>query len=231
MIKPSFADLMHFVDLTCLQEEVSAADLAALAQTATDFRTAAVCVWPKDLARLPANLSIQKATVVNFPHGNEKISAIQQQIDTILHAFPQTEIDYVFPYLQYWAGETTLACKHCQLISEHCHAHGVKIKVILETGYQLDPQQIYKLALDILDCQVDILKTSTGKIANNASLEAVDAICQALISTGHTTGIKVSGGIRHYNQALSYYDLISHRLARIPSPDWLRFGTSQLNHD
>jgi len=220
--------LMQWVDLTCLKSAVVPQDIETLSQLATMHQCAAVCVWPQHLSWVPKASSLTKATVVNFPHGHAHSDSVKAQIDQVLQEHPQTEIDYVFPYTDYWSGHEQQAIKACADIAKHCQDHQVPLKVILETGYVQDEEKLLNLAQKILEYPVAMLKTSTGFFSVGATPAAVRAICQAIVKSQSPAGIKVSGGIRSLSQAQNYYDLILSIIARPPNRAWLRFGCSQV---
>lgn len=221
-------NIYALLDLTCLKDEVIPEDIQKLAVLAQDWQVAAVCVWPKHLAWLPKDLNIQKASVVNFPHGQQPLEVTLQEIKDILKDFPHTEIDYVFDYTSYLKGDTQKAIDDCAQIANFCHQHQAKLKVIVETGAFPDTQTIYQAAKSIIHTGADMLKTSTGKIAQGASLEAVEAFCQAIQSEQKHCGIKVSGGIRTMKQAKAYLELIHTYLPHLQE---IRLGCSQLVND
>jgi deoxyribose-phosphate aldolase len=224
----SAESIYALLDLTCLKDQVSPNDIQELAQLAEIWQVAAVCVWPQHLEWLPKKFSIPKATVVNFPSGQENIDHSINQIAAILQRFPHTEIDYVFDYQSYLLGHTEKAIDNCKQAAQFCHQHQTKIKVIVETGAFSDTQLIEKASRAIIQAGADMLKTSTGKIAQGASLEAVKAFCKAIISEQKPCGIKVSGGIRSMRQAQPYLELIHHYL---PNMCDIRLGCSQLVND
>lgn len=227
----SYNEIMHFVDLTCLKDQVEQSDIISLATQGDKYQVAALCVWPQHLDWIPNDCAIKKATVVNFPHGNEHVIQVQKEIDQILLKHPGTEIDYVFPYQDYWAGNPKKALEHCHTISKHCTEHKVMFKVILETGVVEAPLAIQELAKKVIEQNVDMLKTSTGKTPIGATKKAVEALCLAIKDAPYSCGLKVSGGIKTFSQALEYFELITHILPTTPSHSWLRFGCSQLIND
>ena len=227
----SYNEIMHFVDLTCLKDQVALSDILSLASQAEKYQVAALCVWPLHLDWIPLECTRKKATVVNFPQGNEPVTHVQKAIDQILRKHPGTEIDYVFSYQDYWAGNQKKALEHCHTISKHCAEHKVMFKVILETGVVEDPLAIRELAKKVIEQNVDMLKTSTGKTPIGATKKAVEALCLAIKDAPYSCGLKVSGGIKTFSQALEYFELITDILPTTPSHSWLRFGCSQLIHD
>jgi len=229
--KLTFNELMQLVDLTCLRDNVTQQDIVSLTYQAEQFNVAAICVWSKHLNWIPTSCKIQKATVVNFPHGSKNASTVQKEIDEVLYKLSNTEIDYVFPYNEYWSGNKNEALAHCKAIQKHCCSYGVKLKVILETGAQFDTAAIQELAQRVIDLDVHMLKTSTGKISVGATPAAVEAICIAIKNSNSTCGIKISGGVKTYNQALEYLNIIENHITNAPAKSWLRFGASQLIND
>jgi deoxyribose-phosphate aldolase len=106
------------------------------------------------------------------------------------------------------------------------------LKVIMETGL-LSPVQIQKISEIAINAGADYIKTSTGKIPEGASLEAVSIMCYQIRDhyekTGKKIGIKPSGGISTPEEALRYVLLIE----RILGSGWIdskfcRIGASRL---
>lgn len=224
---------MHLVDLTCLKDKdtVIQADIDALVAEAELYRVASVCVWPEHLDMIPKECTIPKTTVVNFPEGDQPLEEVMQAIDDIQKAHPGTEIDYVFPYQQYWLGDKSMALQHCHAIIKQCADYGVNLKIILETGVVQNFVHLQTLASNLIDHGAKMLKTSTGKTAIGATHEAVKALCVTIHNHNQECGLKISGGIQNYSQALDYLDLVLSIIPEKPTPAWLRFGCKQLIND
>jgi deoxyribose-phosphate aldolase len=102
----------------------------------------------------------------------------------------------------------------------------------METGI-LSPVQIQKISEIAINAGADFIKTSTGKIPEGASLEAVAIMCYKIKEhyelTGKKVGIKPSGGISTPDEALRYLLMIEDILGK----EWLesnlcRIGASRL---
>jgi deoxyribose-phosphate aldolase len=83
-----------------------------------------------------------------------------------------------------------------------------------------------------IDAGADFIKTSTGKVAVNATLEAADIMIRAIRESGRKVGFKPSGGIGSVADAALYLSLAE----TIMTPDWpmpstFRFGASDLLDD
>ncbi|MDP4266322.1 MAG: deoxyribose-phosphate aldolase, partial [Bacteroidota bacterium] len=141
------------------------------------------------------------------------------EIDFVINQgkFLETDYNYVFDEV---AGAKQL-CKDKLL------------KVILETGELLTPENIYKASRIVIEAGADFIKTSTGKTSVSATQQAVFIMCCAISeyfnATGKTIGIKPAGGISMPNQAIEYYHIINHILGENwLKPSLMRFGASRL---
>jgi deoxyribose-phosphate aldolase len=225
---------ISLIDLTDLSDDHSPDGIDELCRRAVEHRTAAVCVWPEFVARcveLVGDEGVAVATVVNFPTGNQQVGAVLDETLTAL-SDGANEIDVVMPYKMFRNGDVkptaTLIESVGDLVAPPC-----KLKVILETGVLSDAATIRSAAELVAGLGADFLKTSTGKSPTSATLEAarvmLDVIASTSADTGRTIGIKPSGGIRTFDDAMAYLDLAGE----IMGPDWatpstFRFGASGL---
>ena len=216
------------LDLTRLDEQAEGEEIAALISKAQQDQVAAICVYPQHLAWVPVIPPVQRATVVNFPTGNQVHDAVLEHIDQAIVKHQADEIDYVFPYNHYLSGQTSHALGWCQEAYQLCQQHGRMFKVILETGALPSQELIYKLSCDVIEKGCDMLKTSTGKIQTGATMQAAFAILTAIKDSQTATGIKISGGIKTLAQASSYIHLAEQMLDQSVDKTWFRIGTSQI---
>ncbi|WP_274584685.1 deoxyribose-phosphate aldolase [Neisseria leonii] len=222
------AKLFSLIDLTSLNDDDTPDRIAALCAKAVSpafGNVAAVCVYPPFVAQArklcPPDVAV--ATVVNFPSGNEPKETVLHQTQTALND-GAAEIDVVFPYRQ----DSGYAQSLCAAVAELSHAHGAKVKVILETG-ESDEEQIRRNALTAIAAGADFLKTSTGKTANGASPEAVAVLCGVIAGQAAPAGLKISGGIRTAEQADAYLQQVKDILGGdFIRPQTFRFGASAL---
>ena len=107
------------------------------------------------------------------------------------------------------------------------------LKVILETGALKTAENIWKASILAMAAGADFIKTSTGKIAVNATIEATYVMCHAIQAWREKTGSKVcykpAGGVSTTDEAVQHYTLVKHILGE----EWLnnqsfRFGASRL---
>jgi len=107
------------------------------------------------------------------------------------------------------------------------------LKVILETGLLKTAENIWKASILSMAAGCDFIKTSTGKIAVNATPEATFIMCNAIKAWREKTGVKMgykpAGGVSTTEEAVQHFTLVKEILGE----EWLnnesfRFGASRL---
>ena len=220
--------LISLIDYTCLKLDASAEDIQSLYTKASELNVAAICIYPQHLDIVPRQLPIIRATVVNFPAGDEPLTHVLEEMERIKHEHLIHEIDYVFPYRAYLSGNPSKALSHCKTVAQHCKQLDLTFKVILETGAFSLLNMVYDLSLAVIQTGCDFLKTSTGKISQGASIPAAYAMLSAIQDSQVMCGLKLSGGIKTIEQARTYIQLAEFMLKKAPDASWLRLGTSSI---
>lgn len=228
--------ILPLIDLTNLDGGCTADDIAALCRDAmTPYGpVAAVCVFPAFVAQAVAALGaspVRVATVVNFPGGGTDQRAVLRETKQAV-ADGAHEIDMVLPWQALAGGETDLV--HAMVVMVRAATEGAaKLKVILETGELKDPGLIREASRIALEEGADFLKTSTGKVAVNATPEAARIMLEEIRAGGdRARGFKAAGGIRTVDDAATYLALADEIMgAPWVSPDTFRFGASSLLGD
>lgn len=216
--------LIHSIDLTLLDEAASMESLSELNHKAQLNQVAAVCIYSKHLSLFP---TLNRATVINFPQGNEDLFSSLKAIDKALE-LGVNEIDYVLPYQLYLDGKEQEALHACHAIIQSCKNYNLTLKIILETGAFSHMQLVYEVSKQLSDEGCDFIKTSTGKTPQGASLAAVFAILSALKNSGSHCGLKVSGGVKTPLQAYHYARLAELMMDKSIDKSWFRIGASSL---
>ena len=227
----SNAELISYIDLTSLNTTDSAADISALCEKATTPQgdVAAVCIFGQFVSQAKAALANQKiriASVANFPQGTQRLKTTGLEIEKLLSAGAD-EIDVVIDYTAFIQGnkkcisQLVHTCK--SIMPDHT------LKVILETGELKTVSLIDYASQAAIEAGADFLKTSTGKVPVNATLEAADIMLHAIAKTHPKVGFKAAGGVKTPEQAIAYKDLAIKHLGQ----DWLnpkhfRIGASSL---
>ncbi len=226
------ADVFSLLDVTYLYPSDDANAIEAVCNKAVfkSHHVAAVCIDPSFVKQARALLMgspVKVATVANFPKGQDPLSDVVALIHHVINEGAD-EIDVVFPYRAYLSGDEQYAfdfIQACRVAS----GQAVLLKVILETGALKQAVHIEKASEIACLAGADFLKTSTGKIAVGATVEAVDIMLSVIKRMPMTVGCKVAGGIRSLNDANRYIQRVVDQMGK----DWLtpthfRIGASQL---
>ena len=107
------------------------------------------------------------------------------------------------------------------------------LKVILETGELPTAEHIRQASELAIEGGADFIKTSTGKIAVNATLEAAEVMLQVIKKhfekTGKWVGFKAAGGISTPEEVLKYEQLAERIVGeKQVTNQFFRIGASRL---
>ncbi len=222
-------DIPPIIDLTLLDPLATAEDIEKLTLIGVQYDVAAICILPQHLDFIPSTGTVARATVVNFPTGSEPHHLVLQTIEQIATQHQIDEIDYVFPWERYLEGDIEYAVASCTEACRLAHQYDLRFKVILETGALPSSEMIYQLSYDVItNSGCDFIKSSTGKIATGASIQAEKAMLAAMLDSKTSCGIKLSGGVRTIEQALAYMQLAQDTMDRNVDKSWFRLGASSL---
>jgi deoxyribose-phosphate aldolase len=226
------------MDLTSLNASDTAKYIQALVNSInpTLGTPAAVCVYSDfvddaKIALAARELNhVKVATVTNFPTGDAPLSDV---INETLIAIERgaDEIDLVIPYKALIAGDES---KVLQYVSESKKACGTRaiLKVIIESGELKTPEHIIKATCLAIQGGADFIKTSTGKVATNATLEATKIILNTIKKSDRLVGFKAAGGVKTVADADRYLRLASSIMGECYlQENTFRFGASGLLTD
>jgi deoxyribose-phosphate aldolase len=226
------ARALPLLDLTSLNETDAEADVERLCRRATTYGTAAVCIWPRfvPLAKgLLRGSGVRLATVANFPDGSDDIAQAAAECAAAA-ADGADEVDVVAPITAIRGGDIGMVSE----LATACRAAAPEttLKVILETGVLGEASLIAGAARAAVMAGCDFLKTSTGKAAVGATLEAAAVMLAVIEEAEGRVGFKAAGGIRTARQAASYLYLAEQLIdPSWASPKTFRFGASGLLDD
>ncbi|MEU3602896.1 deoxyribose-phosphate aldolase [Streptomyces sp. NPDC006798] len=236
---------ISMIDLTTLEGADTPGKVRALAAKAvhpdpTDRETpatAAVCVYPDMVAAAKAGLNgadVKVASVATaFPAGRAALDVkLADTRDAV--AAGADEIDMVIDRGAFLAGRYLKVFEEIVAVKEA--AGPARLKVIFETGELSTYDNIRRASWLGMLAGADFIKTSTGKVAVNATpastLLMLEAVRDFREQTGVQIGVKPAGGIRTSKDALKFLVLVNETAG----PDWLdphwfRFGASSLLND
>ena len=226
---------IQLMDLTTLNEDDNdqkIMQLCADAHTAAG-NTAAVCIYPRFIPIARKTLTLQNtpdikiATVTNFPHGNDDLAIAVAETRAAV-AYGADEVDLVFPYHALMAGNSEIGATMVKACKAICGDH-ITLKVIIESGELKSPALIKTASEICINAGADFIKTSTGKVPVNATLEATKVMLEAIKASGRNVGFKAAGGVKDAQAANEYMQLAND----IMGDNWIntahfRFGASSL---
>ncbi|MGE5235317.1 MAG: deoxyribose-phosphate aldolase [Acidobacteriota bacterium] len=193
--------LAQLIDHTLLRPDATNADIERLCDEARRYGFYSVCVNPSyvKLARMLLNQTrVKVCCVVGFPLGAQppEIKALEARRALREGA---AEIDMVIPIGALKGREDDLVRKDIRGVVEVCKESRAACKVILETGLLSDDEKVRACEL-AMKAGADFVKTSTGFTSGGATVEDIELMSRTVAP--RKLGVKASGGIRSYADAL-----------------------------
>ncbi len=209
-------DIANYIDHTLLKPSAIPDEVKQVCQEAWQYNFPSVCVYPASVRQAKELLHDKQphiCTVIGFPTGAitsaVKLYEAQEAVEN-----GATELDVVINLSWVKSGQSS---KIYDEIAQICSETGQTVKAILETTVLTNQEK--RLAAEIcLDAGVAYLKTSTGWFGG-ATVEDVELLKE--ITKGQI-GIKASGGIRTYEQAIALIHAGANRLGTSRGVDLLR---------
>jgi deoxyribose-phosphate aldolase len=202
-------NIASYIEHTNLSPTLTIRDIDNLVEEASQFGFLGICVppfWVKRARREIASRNIILVTVAGFPLGynmtETKLDEIQRAIDN-----GANEIDVVWNVTSFKTGLpwTKIELAKC---SNLAHNNGALLKVIVETAYLSEPE-LERACKICADSGADFVKTSTGFAPSGARVEHIALMKKNL--PDHV-GIKASGGVKSFEQALALIEAGATRI-------------------
>ena len=234
-------ECLHQIDLTTLSGDDTIEKVEGMAKHVNEFskhfpgipNVAAICVYPAmaEYVRHTLTEPIGIACVSGgFPASQTFLEVKVAETAMALKA-GATEIDIVLSVGKFLEGRYQECFDEISELKAVCGNH--HLKVILETGLLRSAENIWKASILAMAAGADFIKTSTGKIAVNATPEATYIMCSAIKAWREKTGVKIcykpAGGVSTTDEAVQHFTLVKEILGE----EWLnnesfRFGASRL---
>ncbi|CAD5977415.1 Deoxyribose-phosphate aldolase [Planktothrix tepida] len=215
-------DIAPYIDHTLLNQTATPEEIQQCCYQAERYKFASVCVFPS-YVKLAKELLQGKppkvSTVIGFPTGattsKVKLYEAQEAVEN-----GATELDIVINLSWLKIGKTE---ELYQEIAEICEETGQTVKAIIETTILTEDEK--RLAVEVLmDAGIAYIKTSTGWYggATVADIQLIKSIAKGRV------GIKASGGIRTYQQAV---DLIIAGATRLGTSRGVEILTTNIQEE
>lgn len=209
------ADVARAIDHAVLKPEATAADLARHAAMCVDRGVGCLCVRPCDVAaatRLVASSPVVVASVVGFPHGSHRTEtkALEARLAIDDGA---AELDMVMNVGRFLSGDEAAVHDDIAAVVAAARPREVIVKVILETCL-LEAAAIAAACRIAEAAGADFVKTSTGFGTNpRGPTGATPAAVRIMLDTvAGRLGVKASGGIRTWDDAVMYLTMGCRRI-------------------
>lgn len=209
LIEQVRAEVARMIDHTLLKPDATRGEIERLCREAREYRFASVCVnpyWVPLCARLLDGSPVLVCTVIGFPLGatTTKIKAAEARQAVRDGA---GEVDMVLNVGAAKDGDWSVVERD---VAEVVEAAGRRttVKVILETCLLTD-EQIVKASVACRKAGANFVKTSTGFSKGGATAEHV-SLMRRVVGAG--MGVKASGGVRSFGDAVSMIESGASRL-------------------
>jgi deoxyribose-phosphate aldolase len=205
-------------------------------------QVAAICVY-SDMAGIAkealAGSGVHVASVATaFPSGRAAMPVkLADTADAV--AAGADEIDMVIDRGAFLSGRYLEVFEEIRAVRQACtrpDGTSAHLKVIFENGELSTYDNIRRCSWLAMLAGADFIKTSTGKVAVNATMPntllMLEAVRDFRATTGVQVGVKPAGGIRTSKDAIKYLVMVNETAGDDwLSPDWFRFGASSLLND
>lgn len=243
-------DCLSLMDLTTLGTNDTPASVLKLVGKVNSFSSdypdyplpASVCVFPNFASLVREGLKSLDVGVTAvagcFPASQSflEVKAKECELSVLAGA---DEIDIVLALNSFLGGDFDAAREEIRTMRETIDLAARKVgrkvvlKVILETGLLVTPENIAEASFLAMEEGADFIKTSTGKVSVNATPMAAFVMCECIKAffgkTGCKVGFKAAGGISTAKDAVSYYSIAKSILGEEwLCKDFFRFGVSRL---
>jgi deoxyribose-phosphate aldolase len=190
------------IDHTLLKPDATLDQIRQLCREARENGFAAVCVNPFYITAVHALLdgsNVKTCSVIGFPLGASRSAGKAAEARGVIDDGAQ-EVDMVINIGALKDGNNDLVRNDIAGVANACHTRGAILKVILETGLltQEEKKRACKLCVE---AKADFVKTSTGFGNGGATVDDIALMSAAVKEAG--LGVKASGGVRTYTDALT----------------------------
>lgn len=198
-------ELAKMIDHSILHPTMTDDDLKKECEVARKYDVASVCVKPYAVKQAVALLNgsdVLVGCVIGFPAGNSAIGVKVYEAETACRD-GAVEIDMVINIGKALQGDWDYIEKEIGSVTDACHKNGAIVKVIFETDYVSEKEDIIKLCEICTRVGADYVKTSSGfgfvKGADGKfSYEGATIPNLELMkkSVGPDVKVKAAGGVR-----------------------------------
>lgn len=204
--------MASLIDQTLLKPDATKDDIKRLCQEAINYGFWSVCVNPSYIslaARILRDTQVKVCSVVGFPLGANTPEVKAFEAEKAIRD-GANEIDMVINLGALKSGDYELVKRDIRdIVKQGVRAQrDTIVKVIIETGFLSDDEKA--LACEVVkESGANFVKTSTGFNTRGATVQDVRVIRKLV---GPEFGVKASGGIRTYRDAVKLIEAGANRI-------------------
>jgi deoxyribose-phosphate aldolase len=211
-------NIQNYIEHTNLKPTLTSNDVDLLLKEAKENKLFGICIppfWVKKAKRDIVKSGVKLITVIGFPLGYQMSQTKEAEINQAIKDGAD-ELDLVLN-LSSFKSEMMWPKIEVAKFGKIAHENDKILKVIIETAY-LSKEEIIQACKICADAGADFVKTSTGFAPSGANVEDVKLMRSVL--PDHV-GIKASGGIKTYEQALALIEAGAERIGTSSGPQIL----------
>lgn len=201
--------IAKYIDHTLLKPEATAAEIKELCDEAREYDFKTVCVnptWVDYSIQLLEGTDVGVTTVIGFPLGANtpeiKAAEAKQAVEK-----GAADVDMVINIGALKSEDYDAVSDDIQAVVDAVNGKAI-VKVIIETSLLTKTEKIRACEL-AKEAGADYVKTSTGFSTGGATLDDVKLM---RATVGPKMGVKASGGVRSYEDAMEMVDAGATRI-------------------
>ena len=201
--------LASYIDHTILKPEATLKDVQKICDEAKKYRFASVCVnasYVKYVSEQLKGSGVKTCAVVGFPLGTQSTETKRFETQEALKN-GAGEIDMVLNIGAVKNADWNYVKSDIESVVSAAKSKAI-VKVILETCLLSDDEKIKACEVS-KEAGADFVKTSTGFSSGGATVEDVALMRKTV---GPQMGVKASGGVRSYEDAIAMIRAGANRL-------------------
>lgn len=203
------ADMAKYIDHTYLKPEASVNEIRKICDEAKKYHCASVCVNPSYIQYVAQQLEgsgVTPCCVIAFPFGTSTPEAKAFEASDAASKGAR-EIDMVINVGAIKSGDWLLVKRDIEGVVNAVKGRA-KVKVIIEACLLTDEEKVKACTVAKL-AGAAFVKTSTGYSTGGATVEDVRLM---RVTVGPEMGVKASGGVRTYDDAIAMLKAGANRL-------------------
>ena len=203
------ADMAKYIDHTYLEPEASVNEIRKICDEAKKYHCASVCVNPSYIQYVAQQLEgsgVTPCCVIAFPFGTSTPEAKAFEASDAASKGAR-EIDMVINVGAIKSGDWLLVKRDIEGVVNAVKGRA-KVKVIIEACLLTDEEKVKACTVAKL-AGAAFVKTSTGYSTGGATVEDVRLMRETV---GPEMGVKASGGVRTYDDAIAMLKAGANRL-------------------